>query len=206
MAKANLRLVAPSTVNRTVTPRRLPNQELRTREHLTADEVERLIEAARANRYGERDALMFLLAYRHGLRAAEVADLRWEQVDFKAASLHVRRAKNGTPSTHPLTGRELRALRKHQRESAKSPFVFVSERGAPLSAPGFSRMVERAGVAAKLGIKAHAHILRHATGFKLANDGIDTRSLQAYLGHRNIQNTTRYTALAPDRFKGIFRD
>jgi integrase len=206
MAKANLRLVAPNTVNRTVTPRRLPNRELRTREHLTADEVERLIKAAGANRYGARDALMVLLAYRHGLRAAEVVDLRWEQVDFKTGSLHVRRAKNGTPSTHPLTGRELRALRKHQRESAKSAFVFVSERGAPLTAPGFSRMVERAGVAAKLGIKAHAHMLRHATGFKLANDGIDTRSLQAYLGHRNIQNTTRYTALAPDRFKGFFRD
>lgn len=206
MAKANLRLVAPTTVNRTVTHRRPSNSELRSREHLTTDEVERLIEAAGANRYGPRDALMVLLAYRHGLRAAEVVDLRWEQVDFKTASLHVRRAKNGTPSTHPLTGRELRALRQHQRESAKSPFVFVSERGAPFSAPGFSRMVKRAGVAAKLGIKAHAHMLRHATGFKLANDGIDTRSLQAYLGHRNIQNTTRYTALAPDRFKGFFRD
>ena len=206
MAKAKLRLVAPTTVNRTVAPRRRPNKEFRTREHLTADEVERLIEAAGSNRYGARDALMVLLAYRHGLRAAEVVDLRWEQVDFKTASLHIRRAKNGTPSTHPLTGRELRGLRKHQRESAKSPFVFVSEREAPLTAPGFSRMVERAGVAAKLGIKAHAHMLRHATGFKLANDGIDTRSLQAYLGHRNIQNTTRYTALAPDRFKGFFRD
>jgi integrase len=147
-----------------------------------------------------------LVAYRQGLRAAEVVDLRWEQVDFKTASLHVRRVKDGTPSTHPLTGRELRELRRHQRESEKSPFVFVSERGAPLSAPGFSRMIERAAAAAKLGIKAHAHMLRHACGYKLANDGIDTRALQAYLGHRNIQNTTRYTALAPDRFKGFWRD
>jgi integrase len=133
-------------------------------------------------------------------------DLRWEQVDLKTGSLHVRRVKNGTPSTHPLTGREPRELRRHQRESAKSPFVFVSERGAPLSAPGFSRMIERAAVVADLGIKAHAHMLRHACGFKLANDGIDTRALQAYLRHRNIQNTTRYTALAPDRFKGFWRD
>jgi type 1 fimbriae regulatory protein FimB/type 1 fimbriae regulatory protein FimE len=179
---------------------------LRTREHLTPAEVEGLIEAAGKNRQGQRDALMVLLTYRHGLRAAEVVDLRWEQIDFKTASLHVRRVKNGTPSTHPLTGRELRELRRHQRESAKSPFVFVSERGAPLSAPGFSRMIERAGVAADLGIKAHAHMLRHACGYKLANDGIDTRALQAYLGHRNIQNTTRYTALAPDRFKGFWRD
>jgi len=206
MAKAKLRLVAPTTVLRTVTPRRPKNAELRTREHLTPDEVEGLIVAAKGNRHGHRDALMVLLAFRHGLRAAEVVDLRLEQVDFKTATLHVRRVKNGTPSTHPLTGRQLRELRRHKRESAQSPFVFVSERGAPLSAPGFSRMIERAAIAAKLGIKAHAHMLRHATGYKLANDGHDTRSLQAYLGHRNIQNTTRYTALAPDRFKGFWRD
>ena len=206
MTKPRLRPVTSATENRTVTPRRSKNGELRTREHLTTDEVERLIEAAKDNRYGHRDALMVLLAFRHGLRAGEVVDLRWDQIDFKAATLHVRRLKNGTPSTHPLTGRELRALRRHQRESAKSPFVFVSERGAPLTAPGFSRMVERAAVAAKLAIKAHAHMLRHGCGYKLANDGHDTRALQAYLGHRNIQNTTRYTALAQDRFKGFWKD
>ena len=206
MAKPALRLLAPPTENRTVTPRRPKNATLRTREHLTTNEVERLIEAAKKNRHGHRDALMILLAFRHGLRAGEVCDLRWEQVDFKTATLHVRRLKNGTPSTHPLTGRELRALRRHQRESEGSPFVLVSERGAPLTAPGFSRMVERAAVSARLGIKAHAHMLRHACGYKLANDGQDTRSLQAYLGHKNIQNTTRYTALAPDRFKGFWQD
>jgi len=106
---------APTTENRTV---RRPNVELRTREHLTTDEVERLIEAAKANRQGNRDATMILLAFRHGRRAAKVCDLRWEQIDFKAATLHVRRVKNGTPATHPLTGRELRALRQHQREVA----------------------------------------------------------------------------------------
>jgi integrase len=206
MAEPKLRLVTPTTVKRTVAPRRPKNAVLRTREHLTDGEVGKLIAAVGDNRHGHRDALMVLLAYRHGLRAAEVVDLRWEQIDFKTASLYVCRVKNGTPSSHPLTGRELRELRRHQRESAKSPFIFVSERGAPLSAPGFSRMIERAAAVAKLGIKAHAHMLRHACGYKLANDGVDTRSLQAYLGHRNIQNTTRYTALAPDRFKGFFRD
>ncbi len=206
MTKPHLQLVRPTTENRTVPLRRPKNADLRTREHLTVDEVERLIETAKNNRYGHRDALMILLTFRHGLRAAEVCDLRWEQVDFKTANLHVRRKKNGSPATHPLTGREMRALRKHQRESERSPFVFVSERGAPLTAPGFSRMVERAAAAADLGIKAHAHMLRHACGYKLANDGNDTRSLQAYLGHRNIQNTTRYTALAPDRFKGFWKD
>jgi integrase len=98
VTKSRLRLVAPSTVNCTVTPQRPKNAELRTREHLTADEVERLIEAAKTNRHGHRDALMLLLAYRHALRAAEVVDLRWEQVDFKSATLS---------SSHPLTGREL---------------------------------------------------------------------------------------------------
>jgi type 1 fimbriae regulatory protein FimB/type 1 fimbriae regulatory protein FimE len=206
MAKPELRLIAPATENRTVAPRRHKNADFRTREHLTVDEVESLIAAAKGNRYGHRDALMVLLTFRHGLRAAEVCDLRWEQVDFKSATLHVRRLKNGTPATHPLTGREMRALRRHQRESQLSPFVFVSERGAPLTASGFSRMVERVAAAAGLGIKAHAHMLRHACGYKLANDGVDTRSLQAYLGHRNIQNTTRYTALAPGRFKGFWKD
>jgi type 1 fimbriae regulatory protein FimB/type 1 fimbriae regulatory protein FimE len=185
---------------------RRPNAELRTREHLTTDEVEKLIEIAASNRQGQRDGLMILLAFRHGLRAAEVCDLRWEQIDFTTATLHVRRIKHGTPATHPLTGREMRALRKHQREASPSAFVFTSERGAPLSAPGFSRMVERAGRAAKLGIKAHAHMLRHACGYALANAGHDTRALQAYLGHRNIQNTTRYTALAEGRFARFWRD
>jgi integrase len=170
--------------NRTVAPKRPKNADLRTREHLSPTEVEKLIEAAAANRHGHRDALMALLAFRHGLRAAEVVDLRREQVDLKGASLHVRRVKNGTPATHPLTGRELRELRRHLRD----------------------RMIERAGIAADLGIKVHAHMLRHACGYKLAGDGVDTRALQAYLGHRNIQNTTRYTALAPGRFKGFWRD
>ena len=111
---------------------------------------------------------MILLAYRHGLRASEVCDLRWDQVDFNQATLHVRRVKAGTPSTHPLTGAELRALRRLHRE-AKSPVVFVSERSSPFKVSGFRRMIERA--ASGLEIKVHPHMLRHACGFKLANDG-----------------------------------
>jgi integrase len=103
--KTEPRLVVPSTENRT--SRRPKIAVLRSGEHLTIDEVERLIKAASNNRHGHRDALMMLLSFRHGLRAAEICDLCWEQVDFKTANLHVRRAKNGTPSTHPLTGREL---------------------------------------------------------------------------------------------------
>jgi integrase len=206
VTKPRLRLVRPATVKRTVTPRRRPNRDLRTREHLTPSEVDRLIEATKGNRWALRDATMVLLAYRHGLRASEVVDLRWEQVDLGHAVLHVRRVKAGTPSTHPLTGRELRALRRLQREAPTSPFVFVSERGAPFSTAGFARMVGRAADMAGLEIKAHPHMLRHACGFKLANDGVDTRALQAYLGHKNIQHTVRYSELAPTRFKNFWRD
>jgi type 1 fimbriae regulatory protein FimB/type 1 fimbriae regulatory protein FimE len=207
MTKSPLKLVAPDTVNRTVTmPRRKPNSVYRTREHLTGAEVDRLIDAAKANRWGHRDATMILVAFRHGLRSSELVDLRWDQIDFTHAVLHVRRAKKGTPATHPVVGDEMRALRKLQREQdPKSPFVFTSERGSPFTTAGFARMVERAGVEAKLGFPAHPHMLRHACGFALANKGHDTRALQAYLGHRNIQHTVRYTELSPGRFKDFWR-
>jgi integrase len=204
VSNLHLKLVVPSTDNRTVTPRRRPNRELRTREHLTEAEVEQLIEAAKKNRQGHRDATMVLIAFRHGLRASELVDLRWDQVDFNQAVLHVRRVKHGNPSTHPLSGVEMRALRRLQRETA-SPFVFVSERGAPFSTAGFARMLERAAEVASIDIKVHPHMLRHACGFALANAGHDTRALQAYLGHRNIQHTVRYTELAPGRFKNFWR-
>jgi integrase len=116
--------------------------------------VERLIKAAKKNRWGHRDATMVLVAYRHGLRVSELVDLRWVQIDFRSANLHVRRVKQGTPSTHPILGDELRALRELQREQdPKSPFVFTSERGSPFTTAGFARMVDRAGVEAKLGWK-----------------------------------------------------
>jgi integrase len=169
MPKSHLKLVPPTL------PRRPRNADLRTREHLTAGEVEALVEAAKANRYGHRDATMILIAFRHGLRAAELCDLRWDQVEFGAAVLHVRQVKNGTPSTHPLRGDELRALRRLQRESETSPFVFVSERGSPFTTAGFARMVERAAAGAGLELKAHPHMLRHACGYALANKGHDAR-------------------------------
>jgi len=206
--KRHLKLARPTNEKRTVEmPVRRPNAEYRTREHLTEPEVKKLIEAAKDNRYGHRDSTMVLMAYRHGLRASELVDLRWEQVDLKSAILHVRRVKQGSPATHPLTGDELRALRRLEREQEpKSPFVFVSERGTPFTNRGFQAMVERAGDAAGLDIKVHPHMLRHSCGYKLANDGVDTRTIQAYLGHKSIQHTVRYTELAPTRFRHLFRD
>jgi integrase len=204
MNKSNLRLIAPTKEIRTVMPRRRPNSELRPREHLTQREVEKLIEAAKDNRYGHRDATMILIGFRHGLRASELCALQWTDVEFETATLHIRRAKGGTMTTHPLLGDELRMLRTRKRE-AKSPFIFVSERGAPFTVSGLQKLIERAGDAAKIGFKVHPHMLRHATGFVLANKGTDTRTLQAYLGHRSIQSTVRYTNLAPGRFKNLWR-
>jgi len=166
-----------------------------------------LIEAAKSNRYGHRDATMILVAFRHGLRAAEVCDLRWDQIDFSAAVLHVRRVKNGTPSAHPFLGAELRALRRLQRESPSSPFVFVSERDTPFTTAGFARMIERAARRGLgLELKAHPHMLRHACGYALANKGHDTRAIQGWLGHRSITSTAVYTALAPNRFRDFWRE
>jgi len=187
----------PSIINASVT---------RTRRYLTGAEVERLIEAARkTGRYGHRDATMILMAYRHGLRASELCDLQWHQVELNAGRLHVRRSKRGTPSVHPMQGDEIRALRRLQREQEASPHVFSSERGGPMSAKSFGTLFTRLGERAGMAFPIFPHMLRHACGYALANAGHDTRALQAWLGHRNIQHTVRYTELAPDRFKDFWR-
>ena len=177
----------------------------RPREYLTEKEIEQLMDAARQNRWGHRDATAILLAYRHGLRASELVNVRWDDLDLTTGRMHVRRAKGGEASVHPIGGKEMRALRRLQRESS-SPYVFVSEREVPLSVAGYQRMVARAGKAAKFPFLVHSHMLRHSTGYKLANDGQDTRAIQGYLGHRSIMSTQRYTALAPDRFKRFWKD
>ena len=193
----------PTTANRTL-PRRQANLAYRQREYLTETEVERLIEVARKRgRNGLRDAAAILIAYRHGLRAQELCALRWAQVDLRHGRLHVNRAKGGIESVHPLHGPELRALRPLQ---GKSPYVFTTEAGTPVTTAWFLRIVQRTGRAAELPFSVHPHMLRHATGFDLANRGTDTRTLQDYLGHRNIQHTVRYTELVPHRFKDLWSD
>lgn len=132
--------------------------------------------------------------------------LRWEQVDLRQGFLHVNRLKHGIASTHPQRGPELRALRKVQRDYPSSPYVFTTERKGPLTASAVRKLVARAGEVAKTAFPVHSHMLRHACGFKLADDGQDTRSIQHYLSHRNIRHTVRYTELSPDRFKGFWTD
>jgi type 1 fimbriae regulatory protein FimE len=188
-------------------PRRVTNAERRSREYLTEAEVEKLLLAAeKVGRHGHRDSTMILLAYRHGLRVSELVTARWDQVDLAQGLLHVRRVKNGTPSTHPIRGRELRALRRLQREYTNSPYLFCSERNAPLTPSSVRKIVARAGTVAGIGFPVHPHQLRHGTGFFLANSGQDTRAIQNYLGHKNICHTVRYTELSPERFKDFWKD
>jgi type 1 fimbriae regulatory protein FimB/type 1 fimbriae regulatory protein FimE len=199
---------SPTVVNGQVRPpRRLTNLERRSREHLAPAEVERLITVAgKIGRHGLRDGLLILLAYRHGLRVGELVSLRWDQVDLQRGMLHVNRKKNGDPATHPLSGRELRTLRQLKRIYPESPFLFITERNGPIREATVRKIITRAGQEAHIGLPVHPHMLRHATGFYLANNGVDTRTIQAYLGHRNIKHTVRYTQLAPERFRTLWRD
>jgi len=188
-------------------PKRHKHTDVRSREYLTAAEVDRLRKAARSvSRHGLRNATMILLAYRHGLRVAELINLRWDQLDLEQGFFHVRRLKRGVPSTHPLTGGEIRALRRLKSAAPDMIYVFVSERKGPLTDSSVRKMVARAGEIAELGFPVHPHQLRHGCGYKLANDKQDTRAIQLFLGHRNIQHTVKYTELAAGRFQDFWQD
>jgi len=207
IALAARHAATPTSQNGKVSPPiRKKNKATRSREYLTEGEIERMMAAASKGRYGQRDAALVIIMYRHGLRVSEAVALRWDAVDLQKGLLAVTRAKRGIPSTHPLRGPELRALRQLRRDWPDAPYLFLSERGGPMTTSNVRKLIARLGEDAKLGFPAHPHMLRHACGFKLANDGHDTRALQHYLGHSNIRHTVRYTELAPDRFKGFFRD
>ena len=200
-------LARPSIDNGNVPPLRRPNKDLRSREYLTADEVDRLMVAARSvGRHGHRDSTLILVAFSHGLRVSELVALRWNMVDLKQGLMHVSRLKNGVNSTHPLRGVELRALRKLKRDYNDTPYLFETERKGPLTASAVRKIITRAGEIAELGLSVHPHMLRHSTGYKLANDGQDTRAIQHYLGHKNIQHTVRYTELSAGRFNDFWSD
>jgi integrase len=202
---AQLRLVEPNNIFRSVLGRP-QNAALRSREYLTPQEVEKLMRQARQGRYGHRDATLILIAFRHGLRASEICDLEWSQVEFsRSPSLHVRRVKNGKPSVHPLRGDEIRALRELRRQFPDSGFVFATERGGPFTPDAVNRLIKRIGERAGFDFLVHAHMLRHGCGYALANAGHDSRAIQDWLGHRSIQHTVRYTELSPTRFRNFWR-
>ena len=191
-------------------PRRLPNAARRPREYLTADEVERLMTAApkrTARRNGHRDATMILLAYRHGLRVYELCSPALGHARPGARPLPRHPPQERPAERAPLRGTEIRALRRLQREQAPpSIYVFTTERREPDDAAAtFRKQLATIGAAAELPFPVHPHMLRHACGYELAHDGHDTRALQEWLGHSNIQNTTRYTELTSRRFKDFWQ-
>lgn len=188
-------------------PIKSANSEVRSREYLTTAEIKKLKVAAKnLGRHGFRDELIISMMYRHGLRVGELVDLKWDQVDLTRGRLHVNRLKNGDPSVHPIEGDEVRALRKLHRTTFESDFVFTTERLGPLSPRTVHSIIARAGTEAGINFPVHPHMLRHSRGHRLANQGIDTRSIQAYLGHKNIQHTVVYTKLNSNRFKGFSKD
>jgi site-specific recombinase XerD len=196
--------------NATSSPKgRQKNAAYRVREHLTEDELDRLLTALKRNRHGQRDWLIGLLTFRHGLRASEACDLRWDDIDLAKRTIAVRRLKGSTDSTHYLERDEHKALgalwRAQAKDGPSSDYVFINERGVPFGRMGVGRMIERAGEAAGLPFPVHVHMLRHSTGFALAARGMDTRRLQHYLGHASITNTVRYTAMSPEPFKDLWR-
>jgi site-specific recombinase XerD len=199
------------TVDRPKPPLRKKNAELRSREHLTEAEIKRLVNAAGSSVKNHfRDNALVRVMFRHGLRGTEVIALRWDMVDFAAAILHVRRVKNGTSTTHPLQGSTLRSLRAWKREQAsrqgEAAYVFTTNRRTPMTTAAVRRVIQLAGIEAGFNMPIHPHMLRHSCGYYLASKGIDTRAIQLYLGHKNIQNTVIYTTLSPDRFKNFWPD
>jgi site-specific recombinase XerD len=188
-------------------PAKPKNRRVRPREYLTASEIKRLKEAAlKTGRHGLRDWLMITLMYRHALRVGELVDIRWEQLDLQRCRFHVNRLKNGDESVHYLEGDEIRSLRKIRRDYPESDFVFCSERQGPLTQRTLHHIIARAGKSAGIKFPVHPHQLRHSKGYQLANRGEDTRAIQAYMGHKNIQHTVLYTKLDSRRFKNFGRD
>jgi type 1 fimbriae regulatory protein FimB len=179
------------------------------RKHLTAREIEKLIAATKGSRNEARDRCFLLLMFRHGLRVSEACALNLSQVDTESRVVHVARLKKGLSTTHSLRIDELRVIKAWLTERKKmkpeTDAFFVSERRSPLSRKTAWLFIKHYGELADLEIAAHPHMLRHACGFSLADQGADTRLIQDYLGHRNIQHTVRYTATNPARFEKLWR-
>ena len=179
------------------------------RKHLTAAEVEKLLAATKGTRNEARDRCLLLLMFRHGLRVSEACGLRLSQVDTDSRVLLVARLKQGLSTTYPLRGGELRVIKawlvERARMKPETNAFFISEPRRPLSRKTTWLMIRDDGRRAGLPVEAHPHMLRHACGFALADQGADTRLIQDYLGHRNIQHTVKYTATNPARFERLWR-
>ena len=194
-----------------MTRRKVPKQDMEKdeRRHLTGLEVAKLLAATKGARHEARDRCLILLMFRHGLRVSEAVGLKLSDVDLEGRSVHVKRLKRGLSTTHPLRGDELRVVKawltERLRMKPAGKTLFVSERRQPLSRKTAWALIRDYGKDAGLGVASHPHMLRHACGYALADQGADTRLIQDYLGHRHIQHTVRYTATNPARFERLWR-
>ena len=210
-----------TTVIRNETPKRRRNVDYRPREYLSETEVERLVSTAlkeghqrrqsksqgrNRGAHSLRNALMVLLAFRHALRVSELISLRWDDIDFREQTLHCRRLKNGIDGRHPLGSRELKLLNRLRKEQVSLRYVFMSERGSPITSSSFLKLIRRLGEQSGFQFPIHPHMLRHSLGTALVSKEVPIRNIQVFMGHRQIQNTIRYAALSPQPHRNYWRD
>jgi len=189
-------------IERIMPPKKQKYSEIRNRKYLHKHEVDSLIKSLKGrNKF--RDGLMIMMMFRHGFRSGEICELRWEQIDFTTATIFIKRLKGSKSSTHYISGDELKNLKRFSKYAGESPYVFLTDRKTPISTRTIRYIVKTAGSKAGIEFPVNAHSLRHATGYKLANDGCDLRTIQDYLGHANISNTVIYTELNPNKFRKI---
>jgi integrase len=181
------------------------NRKVEKRSFLSAQEVSQILSAAKKSRYPTRDRALVLLTFRHGLRASEAVSLQWSQIDLKTARIQVTRTKGSDDSVQPLEADEVRLLQSLKKNSPENAFVFVSERGFVMTADNFLKLMAKLGKEAGFPFKCHPHQLRHGAGYQLVNAGVSTRTIQAYLGHKNIKHTELYTKLSAAAFKDFGR-
>jgi type 1 fimbriae regulatory protein FimB/type 1 fimbriae regulatory protein FimE len=173
-----------------------------TRLHVMPGEVKKLRDAAKKGRNGHRNETMIYMAYRHGLRVHELVRFKWDQVLWEEEDVYIQRCKGSESGTHPMDDWEMKALRALARAAkAEKGWVFRSERGDKMSENGFYKMLSRAGKAAGLAFDVHPHMLRHGTGFRMNAERCNTRTIQGWLGHKNIANTERYTAMGSSHYR-----
>ena len=168
------------------------------RKFLYETEIDALLDAAKASSKSARNLALVLVMYRHGLRATEALAMQWQDINFKAQEIYIRRCKGSVSGAAPLWRDELKALSNYRKKSSDRShgFIWLGQGHKPLSYDGLYRLIKTLGEAADLPFPLHPHQLRHSCGYHSINKGHDVRLVQQLLGHKSITNTVRYTELA----------